>query len=261
MKKLLFLTLFSVLLLCGCGKAAELDTTTQVFEIPMKDNLYCRLELPGTWEVTKQDAFHYWQFNDVYDIYKIKTPVTTGKESNGCYYSGTTVSRNFDEGTITINADKEYMKTLGMYLSSAEIVERDVLQYRELEVEYLPEYVDLPMQLTNNGLYMPTECEDVSSTAFTAASSIQGTSYVTSWIMKAKLENIKPLLHTLAVCNSGSSKLEWWYESNDVYFVASADKVACAKKLTYNQWCCYVASNDDFRYYPIKAMFNIKLGE
>lgn len=255
--------ILSVLILClfclsGCGKDVVIDTTTQIFEIPMKDDLYCRLELPGTWTVTKQDAFHYWQFNNTYDVYKIQTKVSVGEQKNNCYYSDTSVSRNFEEGTIILNAEKEYIELLGMYLDSAEIVKREVPQYRELEVDYLPDYVDLPMELTNNGLYMPVECEDVTSTAFTAASSMKETSFVTSWIMKSKLDGVKPLLHNLAVCNSGEQNLDWWYQTDDIYFVSTKDKVACAKKLTYNQWCCYVASKDNYMYYPIKAMFNIE---
>ena len=47
--------------------------------------------------------------------------------------------------------------TVGNLLDGATVFERNVVQYKEAALESLPEYQDYPMDLTDNGLYMPLE--------------------------------------------------------------------------------------------------------
>lgn len=257
--RLKFLFISAVMLagiLTGCSKEPE-TIKTKYFEVPMDDNRLLRMEVPVEWDITEQDAFHYWRFSDGTTLYKTSTAVSVGDQIGNCYYTTYAVSRNFEDASITISTDKNMVATVGALLDRAEIIERDVLQYKELGLDYLPEYADLPMQLTNNGLYMPTECEDVTSVTFTAANTVNGTSFVTSWIMKSKIEDLKPLLNNIATCNTTSGKLVEWYENKEIYYAVSENKVVAARKLTFNQWCCYVASLDSYKDYVTKAMFNI----
>ena len=246
-----------VLFLGGCRKAEEEVVDTKVFEIPMKDNKYCRLEIPSNWNLQEQDGFYYWKLNDDTTVYKTEVGSYIGKVDGECYYTATSVSRNFEYGTITINSTNDMVPYIRTMLNKAELVERQVKQYRELGTSKLPSYADLPMALTNNGLYMPEGCDDVLSLSFTASNQISGSSFIGSWIMKAKLEDIKPLLHNIVTCNTSDAKLTSWFEDSNTYYAMSENKVVAAKKLTYNQWYCYVASLDNYADYVTKAMFNV----
>lgn len=254
-KKLLLCLLLSVTL-TGCKKEVTV-TDTKYFEVPMQDDAVCRIKIPEQWGILEQDAFHYWKINDDTTVYKTVVPSNVGKKDGECTYTSTAVSRNFEGGTITINTSKDMVPFMTKMLNEAELVNREVKQYKELTTDKLPDYVDLPMSMTNNGLYMPTECEDVLSLAFTAANTIEGSSFVGSWLMNAKINDLKPLLHNIVTCNTEDARLTSWFESDDCYYAVSGNKVVAAKKLTFNQWYCYVASLDDYASYVTKAMLNI----
>lgn len=251
-----YVLLILMLTLTGCKEAPEI-LDTKYFEVPMKDCKVLSIEIPADWNLMEQDGFYYWKLSPDTTVYKTEVPVHVGKLDGECYYTATSVSRNFDYGTVTINTTREMVPYMVTKLNEAELFERQVLQYKELVTTELPEYEDLPMHLTNNGLYMPTDCEDVLSLAFTAANTIKGESFVGSWLMNSKLEDLKPYLHNIVTCNTEDNTLSKWYESGDVYYAVSENKVVAAKKLTYNQWYCYVASIDDYSNYVVKAMHDI----
>lgn len=257
MKKFLVL-LLALLTLSGCSKDTNTYINTRGFEIMLDDNKYVTLEIPSSWNLTEQDAYSYWKFNENITVYKSTTKVVSGKEEGNILYTNNTVSRNFDEASISFHIDKVDLDFTKNMLANAKVLERDVLQYRELEIESLPEYTKQPMLMTENELYMPEGYSDVMSEQYTAAHKVDGNSFILSWIARDKIEDYKPILHNIVTCNSSSKKLDSWYESDDIYYAVCEDKVVAAKKITYNRWVCYCASNDSYADYVIQAMFNIE---
>lgn len=238
--------------LTGCAHE-EQNMPTQLFEMALTDNSVIQMQLPADWSLTELDGYHYWKFGDDTTIYKEHSPVSTGDKKGECYYSTYAVSRNFDGYTITISTNKKLVDSVGAMLNAAKVVERDVPQYRERALEYLPEFQDYAMDFTTNGLYMPIDYSEVANDVYTACSSINGTNFVTCWVMNYKLEDLKPLLNNLVTCNQGG-KLDSWYESSDTYYAECGGYVVGAKKLKYNQWCCYLASDGGFDDYLRKAL-------
>lgn len=247
------------LALCGCSHSGE-ELQTKVFEIAMDGDDVLGLKIPADWNLSEMDGFHYWKFNDDTTIYRTKTPVVTGDKKGECWYSTYAVSRNFDDYTITISTDKKMVDTVGEFLNKAKVAERSVAQYKERELEHLPEFQDYPMDMSSNGLYMPIEYNEVTSDVFTSCHSINGNSFITCWIMNYKLDDLKPMLNNLVTCNAGG-KLSAWYENDSMYYAEAGNLVVAAKKLTYNQWCCYLASNDAYADYAIKALYMVTSAE
>ncbi|MCM1218454.1 MAG: hypothetical protein NC548_28535 [Lachnospiraceae bacterium] len=258
MRKLIFVAMLICLTVCGCSHKGD-DVETRIVEIALADNELLQLPIPANWSLTELDGFHYWKYNDDTTIYRSKTPVVTGDKKDNCWYSTYAVSRNFDEYTITITTNKNMVDTVGALLNTAKTKRRDVVQYKERGLQSLPEYKDYAMDFTSNGLYMPIDYNEVASDVFTSCHSMNSTSFVTCWIMNYKLDDLKPLLNNLVTCNSGDGKLSAWYESSDIYYAEAGNFVVAAKKLTYNQWCCYLSSNDSYADYLRKAIIKVKL--
>ena len=260
MRRIALLILMLALMLTGCSRHPE-DVQTRIFEIALDGTNVLAMDIPANWSLTEQDGFHYWKFNDNIEMYKTKTPIVSGNLKGDCYYTSTSVSRNFDDYSIMIDTDKKTVDTVGKLLSQASIGSREVIQYRERGLESLPDYKDYPMDFTTNNLYMPLEYNEVQSDVFTSCNSINGTSFITCWMMNYKLEDLKPILMNLVTCNSSSGKLDSWYESSDIFYAESEGLVVAAKKITYNKWCCYLSSNDSYADYLLKAMYRIKASD
>lgn len=256
MKKKLFVLLATCLLLTGCGHKGD-DIATRKFEVSLLDNKLVQLDIPADWTVAEQDGFSYWKFDNASEICRTKTPVVTGDLKDNCWYTPTSVSRNFDDYTVTIKTNKKMVDTVGEMLNKVDVSSRDVAQYKERGLDKLPSYDDYGMDFTTNGLYMPLDYSEVQSDAFTACNSINGSSFVTCWIMNYKLADLKPVLNNLVTCNQGG-KLSKWYEASDIYYAEAGNYVVAAKKLTYNKWCCYLSSNDSYANYVRKAVVNVK---
>lgn len=249
-----------VTLMCGCSHQPEQIATTG-FEVPLDNNKVASIAIPASWELKECDGFSYWQFNDDTVIYRTKSLIPTGDKKGNCYYSSSSVQRDFGDYAITVKTSKKNVDTVGNLLDGATVFERNVVQYKEAALESLPEYKDYPMDLTDNGLYMPLEYTDVEFDIYTASHTVNGTNFLLCWIMNYKLEDLKPVLNNLVTCNSGSGKLSSWYESSDVYYAESGRLVVCAKKLTYNTWCCYLATDGDYADYAVKAMHYVTFAE
>lgn len=241
--------------LCGCSHTDE-TLEAQTLEIAMADSNVLGLQIPKDWELEEQDGFHYWGFTNGSKIYRSKIPVATGDKKGDCYYSTYAVSRNYADGyTITISTDKKIVDQVGNLLQNSSEFKRESANYREREIKHLPEYDDFEMAMSTNNLYMPLEYNEVTSDVFSACHSLNGESYVTCWIMDYSLDDLRPMLNNLVTANAG--KITHWYEGDGIYWAATKTKTVCAKKLAYNQWCCYLTSNDSYRDYAIKAMHSI----
>lgn len=258
MKRILCCVLLAcAMMLTACSHEPE-PLSTKRMEFALTDNNVLLLDIPEDWELTERDGYHYWKFNENTTVYKEHSPVSTGDKKGECYYSTYAVSRNFDGYTITISTDKKMVDSVGDLLNKAQVIQRDVSQYRERELEYMPEFQDYAMDFTTNGLYMPLEYKEVEADIYTACTSINGTNFVTCWIMNYKIDDLKPLLNNLVTSNANDTTLTKWYESNDIYYAECGDCVVGAKKLTYNQWCCYLSSRDGYDDYLRKALLSIK---
>lgn len=258
MKKLLLILCLAFCCLTGCSK--ELDVLeTKFFEIPLHDNKYCRLEIPADWTLDEQNGLNYWSFNNGEAIiFKLETVSDFGEKVDKTVYSTYSVARAFDDkDSIVINVDKQQLNTIGALLNRSEVIEREVLQFKELGIEYLPLYEEVEMVLTENNLYMPVGYDFVDNQTYTYAHYIKDGTFLSSWTMKYKLEDLKPYLHNLVTCNNSSTELVAWYETDDMYVAWSSNKIVAAKKLTYNLWCCYVGSTGTDAYVS-QAMLNIK---
>lgn len=260
MKKLLLLVIsLMVLALSGCSHETDL-VASKVFEIAMADDDVLQLQIPVNWELKEQDGCYYWLFKDKdkeYTVYKMASQIVIGDQVDNCLYSNNSVSRNFTDYSITIKAKGKDLDTVGALLNVSNVIDRTVLQYKERGMSKLPVYQDYPMDLTTNKLYMPLQYNEVDNDVYTACHSINGNSFVTCWIMNYRLEDLKPILHNLVTVNTSTSKLNEWYESDEIYYAEADNLVVACKKLTYNKWCCYLATNDSYKDYVIKAMYKV----
>lgn len=258
MKRYLSIILLATcLIMTGCKHEPE-EVATVKFDIPLSGNMYCSLDIPDTWVLTEQNGLNYWCFNDLVNIYKSETQFDVGAKDGQTTYSTYSVSRDFDDGTsVIISVDKAQLDTAGELLDNAEVKECSVMQYKELGLNSIPEYAQQEMVITENGLYMPVGYDYVTSNRFTGSHLMSGTDYITSWIMKYKLIDLKPFLHNVLMCNSPDSGISKWYESDDIYIAWSGNNVVAAKKLTYNLWYCYTATANTYNDYVIQAMLNV----
>ncbi len=247
MRKLLCLLLSVALLLsiCACGSDdINLSGASNTLEILLNDEDVLCLQVPVELSIVKRDNIHYWEFTSNVGIYRMTSLQTTAKldEETGLYLSSTAVIRNFDDCCVVINCSgtlQEYFKNA---LMSATIKQKDSKPYKELEITRLPSYAEKTDMELQNDMYMPPNCEDVLYDIYASRLYTQGADWLQSIIMDAKLEDLRPMLLTLATMNSGTDRVTKWYESDDIFYCETAHCVVGAKKLAFNSWYVYQGS-------------------
>lgn len=247
MKKV-FVTLLSIIALLSLTACSTDDTemsrATKPLEILLTDTDVLRIDIPVELAVTKRDNQHYWEFNNGVGIYRMTSTASTAPydEEHGVYVGKSSVIRNFDTCCVLINCSGNIKEYFIDALSKATVVKKDALPYVEYQMEYLPTYTEkADMELVGN-MYMPPNCEDVLYDIYDSKLYTQGTEWLQSMIIDAKLDDLRPRLLTLALINSGAERVSGWYESDDIFYCYTDSCVVGAKKLAFNSWYVYYGS-------------------
>lgn len=263
MSKKVFLALIAglVLTFTGCG-AEDVTFETKEFEIPLSGTQILRFDIPSDWELSRNDGFCYWEFNDGdFIVQRNMTLVYTGKQEGKVYYNSSSVARNFDDVSVIISSsDNDEVPMLGTCLDDGEVITKTIIKDKKKSLQYLPEYTDYDMIMSTNGMLVPTYYDKVTSMAFTSCHSMQDDGFYTTWLMNYKFKDLQPILDTVVSCNNGSA-MDSYFQNDDVYFAKMGDLVVGAKKLTYNKWCCFMSSNNTYENYVLKALYLVEDGE
>ena len=115
------------------------------------------------------------------------------------------------------------------------------------------------MILTPHGLYLP-ESEYVSDIAIvgcTADVAYFDDDFILSWIMYYKLEDLKPQLCNLVMDNA-MNRVSKWYQDDSIFYAETDNYIVAAKKITFNQWCCYLCNNtEDLKDYLLQGVTTV----
>lgn len=259
MKKFLFLCALCCLL-CGCGKQLEYSGSTTTMEVPIKETTYAVVTLPVECRLTETDGITYWKFIDGTVLYRMLNDASgSGKydSTNGVYYSGNSTCLVLDEASLVLSTTKDNAELMRKCLGVTTVNERRITLGKKQQSSVLPSYdEEAPMEFTDAKLYMPVNSKATTFDGSSAQIYVNGLSYCESWIMLRKLEQLKPILLNYLVCND--TTITKWYESDEVFFAETSSTVVACKKLTQNQWVCYIASAD-MRDFVLKGIDTIHL--
>lgn len=249
MKRLILSLLLMTFLLSviGCGKTddSEYSGQTQTLEILLYDDNVVTLEIPIELVIEKTDNHYYWELSNDVTIFRTvtKTNVGTYSEDLDLYIGNNTLTRDFDNCSVTINFNKGAANYFKSYLAKAKVSKKSASVPDSARLEYLPSYQNIDMAMRGN-LYMPDDTEGSFYTIYDAELFTKGSSWLQSWIMDSKIDGVKKHLLTLAIINTPSSGLSSCYESDDVVFYTTGTTVIAAKKLAMNSWYIYYGSAD-----------------
>lgn len=250
MKRIILFVMCLILLLTGCGATGETEYSgaTKSIEILLKDNKILTLQIPVEMEVATTDNHYYWEFTNGTTIYRITSQVTLGtyNAEQDIYLGNNTVSKNFEDCSVTIAFDSNVGNVLKPYLAQAAVTEKSATIPDYSRLESLPSYKEEEMILKGN-CYMPPNTVD-NPMNLDSEVYLDGASWLQSWILDAKEEDMKTSLLTLAVLNTSDVFLKSSYESEDVYYYATDATIVAAKRLSYNSWYIYYGSSDMLDY-------------
>lgn len=242
-------------LMTSCGKAEEVTIPMKPFEIPTTGCEVFSFEIPEDWELTRQDGFCYWEFNDGENILqRNKVQVNVGEQDGDVYVASDSVARNFDDCTVQVSCEGDDVQLLRESFKDGKVAERHVKKDKGKSLQYLQDFEDLDMVMSENDLLVPVYYNKVMSMAFTACHAMTEDGFYTTWIMNYKFEDLQPMLDAMVSCNNGTV-LDSYFQNDDVYYAKCGDIVVGAKKLTYNKWCCFTASAGTYENYLLKALY------
>lgn len=212
-----------------------------------------------------------YHFSNDVDIYCTGKTTHTGKydEATDCYTNLTGgvnyVSRDFGDKTITVSFTNGSMKSYWLsIISTAQTV--TVSTVLELESFFeIKNSIDKSsdMYISDNGLYIPRETEmDTTSVEMNNLSAdliSYGDKFLFVFRQDGRIEDIKDLMLTYAICNSGSNGVDHWYTDENTLYVEAGTNTLMCKKLTANSWCIYIGTNN-FKDYILTAWKYVHFG-
>ena len=74
--------------------------------------------------------------------------------------------------------------------------------------------------------------------------------------MLRKIDQLKPILLNYLICND--TTITDWYQDDDMFYAETSSRIIAAKKLTQNQYICYIAS-PDMKDFLLKGINTIRL--
>ena len=262
-KWFLFYFVIIALSMCGCSKSDAITYTdnTKVFQVPLLDEGYVEFLIPEELSVLEEDGQALWKLSDGTVITLEKFGLSKGKEIEGnCTYSdkGVFYTLPNNDGVLSVLCDKSHNEYYRKSLNNLSYIKNTLLKElyctEDNLLGKLPTYVEQDMVVTNNSLYMPAGYEDSTINIYTACYYNIGNQFIESWIMYFRLEDLIPKLLPKVLCNS-TGELTAWYEDNEVFYLETDSYVLGAKKITHNQWCCYMSSNTpDMKNYLLQGL-------
>ena len=261
MKKLLLIFCAVACCLCGCTKDMYYCGDTYSFEIPISDNVYSVVSLPTECILVETDSVTYWKFIDGTTIYRmLNSSKGTSKfdSANKVYYTTNSVCVEFDNNTsLVMSTTKDNNKMMRKLLGQTVLNSRDVTLGEKERLESLPTYDDkVPMEFTDANLYMPVGSKATTFDGSSAQIYVNGLSFCESWVMLRKIDQLKPILLNYLICND--TTITDWYQDDDMFYAETSSRIIAAKKLTQNQYICYIASSD-MKDFLLKGINTIRL--
>ena len=250
MKKLLTILLPITILIavCGCGKKdeSEYGPATVTYDVMISDTDIVKLQVPADLTLTLQDNRGHYEFEDKLTIDMLNIQYTTAPldEETGLYVTDKTLQLNVDDKCILLNCTgtlHDYMKSM---LQKATRISIDTDTYVEDRLKVYPEYADVTMELQNGNMYMPVGATNESWMAHESMLYVKGTSWLQLNIMDGNFDTLKPRFLTLALCNSGSNRVDEWYQDDYILYLRKGDTVVVTKRLAYNSYYVYTCSAD-----------------
>lgn len=250
MKRIIIVFLTSFCLLsqgCSSESCSYLDET-QTVHLPLSNEDYLELNIPKELNLTKDGGRTYLTYSDDTSICITKAKLEIGKKTElGNNRTKNTIYRDLGDCRIVITTSTANFDYYDAKLADADIKKSDTTLYREYRINNLPKQKSTPeMMITPHGLYLPTTdyASAFSIIGCTADVAYFNDNFIMSWIMYYKLEDLKPQLCNLILDND-LSRVNEWYQSSNIFYAETDNYIVAAKKLTYNEWCCYLCNNVD----------------
>lgn len=241
MKKNLFILVFICILLCGCSSEPEVlfSGVTRTIEVPISTGTLYSFEMPVELETISTDNHNFWEFNDGSEIYCMSGTNLTNMEYSkeyDLYENDTAFCKVFDDCYIIVTNGQDCIKE---YLSKGVTREVNAVLYKELESDSLPAYEEQEMEMTKANLYIPLNSKDEQINAYMVSLVSTRDDWLESWLIDGTADDIVGDLCTLAMCNTNCTKIDKWYQSEDIIFITAENNIVAAKKLRYNEWYIY----------------------
>lgn len=263
MKRFIFVIALLAVTLTGCSKDDTVVYSDNVkpLQLPITNAGYVEFNIPEELSIVREDGQSFWVLDDYTTIYLLKTPIPTGVKSDGnCFYTDNSIYYVLpnDQGTLLISCTEDKSEYYRDSLNNLSYYEGvffvDLLCNDTNKLGKLPNYEDCEMIVANNSLYMPNEYAGELLGFNTACYFNQGSQFLESWVMYYRLEDLIPMFLPKVLCNTNGT-VTAWYEDSDVFYLESDRYVLGAKKITHNQWCCYISSNTpEMRNYLLKGI-------
>ena len=252
---------------CTSEENVVYSNMTKPLQLPIVNAGYVEFEIPEELSIVKEDGQSFWVLNDSTTIYLLKNTIPMGTKQDGnCIYNDTNIYYVLpnDCGVITLACAEDkndyYRKSLNNLKFSEGIFLEDLLCTEDKMLGKLPEYSEVDMVVADNSLYMPIDYTNALLDFNTACYYNEGSQFVESWVMYYRLNDLKPMLFPKVLCNSGG--LTAWYEDKDIFYLETDRYVLGAKKITFNQWCCYISTNTpEMRNYLLQGLHKVHFVE
>ena len=267
MRKLLFTLLCSSCLLFGCSKEelTYYSDDAKTLQLPIKTAGNVEITIPKELDIIEEDGQSFWKLSDGTTILLKANCVPVGDGVVGnCVHNDANVYYEIpnDLGYVQVNTEEHlipyWCESLNDLDLHSGVYLKDQLCTIDNKLGKLPKYEECDMTLVeSNNLYMPKEYKNTVIDMYTACYYNVGSQFVESWVMYYKLDDLLPMLLSKVVCNS-KGNINVWYQDSDVLYLETDRYVIGAKKLTYNQWCCYMSSNTpDMKNYLLQGLHKI----
>ena len=267
MKKLIVLALLatSLTMTAGCAVTSTEETPvssdTRRLQIPVGDDYLFEFNIPSDWNVSETDNNIYWKFSDSSTIY-VTDILDHFTEANdvGLYVSDVSVVKDFDDEERSVCLNTTQTELLSGYMASGEIVDVDTELYKEYKLRNLPTYADKQdeMSLSGNNLYMPDGVVESSMDIYTSELLCDGADWLECWIADGKLDELRNHFVTTCLANSGESRIDNWYESEEILYLKAGGNILAAKRLRYNEWYVYYGS-EKYEDYILTGINKVRL--